>query len=216
MLAASQAGAVTGMTRKNYHGFGCNLDTPAIKFPNWWNGASIPNLAKTVPKKNAPTFSSKQKNAPTLMPRIGQVSNLFLGRSKQLEKHAALGLPSIHLAQVEGWPGDQDGLKNWVTHTPVVVIVVAPEKNYHKHNHHGKPIDFAWQFNAPATSAEMVQLKPTSLRLMPVASELLKSCAPNKMFHKKPGSCDICEPITTTSTTSYSLWPSNPATPSLL
>ncbi len=30
-LAASQAG-VTGMTR-NYHGFGCNLDTPAIKFP---------------------------------------------------------------------------------------------------------------------------------------------------------------------------------------
>lgn len=92
----------------------------------------------------------------------------------------------------------------------------GPLKNYHKHNHHGKPIDFASQFNAPATSAKMVQLKPTSLRLMPVACQLLKSCAPNKMFHKKLGSCDICEPITTTSTTSYSLWPSNPATPSLL
>lgn len=57
MLAASQAGTVTGMTRMNYHGFGCNLDTPAIKFPNWWNGEAIPNLAKTVPKKNAPTLT---------------------------------------------------------------------------------------------------------------------------------------------------------------
>lgn len=108
-----------------------------------------------------------------------------------------------------------DGLKNWVTHSPVFWWWLWPP-NFHKHNHHGKPIDFAWQFNAPATSAEMVQLKPTSLRLMPVVCELLKSCAPNKMFHKKLGSCDICEPITTTSTTSYSLWPSNPATPSLL
>lgn len=53
--------------------------------------------------------------------RPGFLTSLFqppFGSVKQLKQHTASSNPSIHLAQVEGWPGDQDGLKNWVANPP--------------------------------------------------------------------------------------------------
>ena len=134
MLAASQAGTVTGMTRKNYHGFGCNLDTPAIKFPIWWNGEAIPNLAKTVPKKTPQPLVPNKKNAPSLMPwepaRFSNLTfptSLWVGQTAQTAHSFIESInPSRSSWRVAWRPGWVEKLGG---KPPVfLVMVVAPLK----------------------------------------------------------------------------------------
>ena len=96
---------MTGMTR-NYHGFGCNLDTPAIKFPINEKVRLFRTLKyfKKTPQPFRPFLATHQhhqkpkQNKTTTTGRGVVITPLFFQHT------ASVTNPSIHFAQVDGWP----------------------------------------------------------------------------------------------------------------